>query len=160
MAFSLPRLQRTVAIVAGSMPSVAFQRWWQGVVEAIEAQEAAQDETLTAIEAAQADIVATQGDLAATQAALTATQADLTTALADIAGIQGDLTGFVAKDQTPAWGAPSGLLSRAAYAAYAGQVVSNPPTQSEMQALDNAVRNLSQVVVGLITDLKANGVLT
>jgi hypothetical protein len=51
------------------------------------------------------------------------------------------------------WGSPSGTLSRAAYAAYAGQTVSNPPTQGEMQALDDAVKLLSRTVAALLTDL-------
>lgn len=50
------------------------------------------------------------------------------------------------------WGSPSGTLSRAAYAAYAGQVVSNPPTQAEMQALDDAVKLLSRTVAAMLTD--------
>jgi len=53
------------------------------------------------------------------------------------------------------WGSPSGTLSRAAYASYAGQTVSNPPTQAQMQALDDAVKALSQRVAALLTDLHA-----
>lgn len=50
------------------------------------------------------------------------------------------------------WGSPSGTLSRSAYASYAGQTVSNPPTQGEVQALDDAVKLLSQTVAALLTD--------
>ena len=50
--------------------------------------------------------------------------------------------------------------SRTALASYAGQTVSNPPTQAEVQAIDDAVRDMSQRVVALINDMKANGVLT
>ncbi|MBP2160251.1 MULTISPECIES: glycosyl hydrolase family 28-related protein [Asticcacaulis] len=53
------------------------------------------------------------------------------------------------------WGAPSGTLSRAAYAAYAGKTYTAAPTQSDMQDLDNAVKLLSQTVAALVTDLKA-----
>lgn len=72
---------------------------------------------------------------------------------------QGD-TRYVRQDIGSAWTAATGTISRAAYASYAGQTVTNPPTQAEMQALDDAVKAMSQAVVGLITDLKANGVLT
>ncbi|CAA3004849.1 Hypothetical predicted protein, partial [Olea europaea subsp. europaea] len=51
------------------------------------------------------------------------------------------------------WGAPSGTLNRAAYSSYAGQTVSNPPTQAQMQALDDAVALLSKTVAALLTDL-------
>lgn len=67
---------------------------------------------------------------------------------------------YVRQDIGAAWSAPTGTLSRSAYASYAGQTVSNPPTQAEMQALDDAVKALSRAVVGLITDLRANGALT
>lgn len=50
------------------------------------------------------------------------------------------------------WGAASGTLSRATYASYAGQVVSNPPTQAEMQILDDAVKLLSRTVAAMLTD--------
>jgi hypothetical protein len=57
------------------------------------------------------------------------------------------------------WGAASGTLSRGAYASYAGQVVSNPPTQAETQALDDAVKLLSKTVAALITDLTTQKLL-
>lgn len=51
------------------------------------------------------------------------------------------------------WGTPSGTLTRTTFASYAGQTVSNPPTQAEMQALDNATRDNSRRLAALITDL-------
>jgi hypothetical protein len=57
------------------------------------------------------------------------------------------------------WGAASGTLSRAAYASYAGQTVSNPPTQGEMQTLDDAVKLLSQTVAALISDLRTQKII-
>jgi len=57
------------------------------------------------------------------------------------------------------WGAASGTLSRAAYAAYAGQVISNPPTQAEVQALDDAVKLLSQTVAALLADLRTQKII-
>lgn len=68
-------------------------------------------------------------------------------------------TGFVPQGATATWGAPTGTVSRTALAAYAGQTVSNPPTQAEVQALDDAVKALSQHVVALITDLRTIGAL-
>lgn len=67
---------------------------------------------------------------------------------------------FVRQDQGAAWTAASGTESRAAYASYAAAVISNPPTQAEVQAVANALQAASQALVALITDGKANGVLT
>lgn len=66
----------------------------------------------------------------------------------------------VEKDQGPAWTDATGTPARTALASYAGQTVSNPPTQAEVQALDNAAKAISQHVVAIINDLKANGALT
>lgn len=44
MALNLPRLPRMTPLTdPGGGPSVAFQNWWQNVVEALESQETAQD---------------------------------------------------------------------------------------------------------------------
>lgn len=68
---------------------------------------------------------------------------------------------FVEKDAgVDAWSAATGTESRAALASYAGQTISDPPTQAEVQALDNAVVALSRRVVALINDLRANGGIT
>jgi hypothetical protein len=67
---------------------------------------------------------------------------------------------LVRQDQGAAWTAATGTASRAALASYAGQTVSATPTQAEVQAIDDAVKAISQAVVALITDCKANGVLT
>lgn len=67
---------------------------------------------------------------------------------------------YVRQDQSPAWATPTGTLSRAGFAAYAGQTVSNPPTQAQMQALDDAMKAHSQALAALITDLRAIGALT
>lgn len=66
MTFRLPRFERTIELVGkDGRPSVAFHRWWQSTITAIEAQEASQDALLAAIQQAQADIIAAQEDLAA-----------------------------------------------------------------------------------------------
>lgn len=64
------------------------------------------------------------------------------------------ISDFLSVNNTQIYGAVSGAVSRAPYATYAGQTVSNPPTQAEMQALDDAVVALSTLVGALVTDLK------
>lgn len=70
------------------------------------------------------------------------------------------LAPFVRQDQGAAWSAATGTEARTALASYAGQVVSNPPTQAEMQALDDAVKAMSQALVAAINDLRGNGSFT
>lgn len=109
-------------------------------------------DTQNALEAAQQDIDANADDIAtlvANDVALDA-RIDAYDALAP----------FVRQDQTAAWGAATGTEARTALASYAGQVVSNPPTQAEVQALDDAVKALSQRVVALINDLRTINALT
>lgn len=53
------------------------------------------------------------------------------------------------------WGTPSGTLARTTFASYAGQTISNPPTQAEVQALDDAVVIVSRRLAALVTDLLA-----
>jgi hypothetical protein len=53
------------------------------------------------------------------------------------------------------WGTPSGTLARTTFASYAGQTISNPPTQAEVQALDDAVVIVSRRLAALITDILA-----
>jgi hypothetical protein len=140
MALKLPRLPRNVAITeAMGAVTIQFQRWWQSVVEALERQEQTQDQLI---------------------ADLTTTQDNLTDLITDITGLQTDLTGFVQKDQTPAWADPTGTLTRTTFAAYAGQTVSSPPTQAEVQAIDNALKANSERLAALIKDLRDNGALT
>jgi hypothetical protein len=67
---------------------------------------------------------------------------------------------YVEQDQTTAWADATGTVSRATFVAYAGQTVSNPPTQAEVQAIDDHVRLLSQRVAGLVNDLRSIGALT
>lgn len=70
-----------------------------------------------------------------------------------------DVASTVVGGEGAAWAAATGTEDRTALAAYAGQVVSNPPTQAEVQALDNAVVALSRHVVAAINDLRANRAL-
>ena len=94
----------------------------------------------------------TRSSTAGTRLAAAANDARLTTDSAEATGLK-----WIAA--STGWGAASGTLSRAAYASYAGQTVSNPPTQAEMQALDDAVKLLSRTVVALVTDLTTQKVI-
>jgi hypothetical protein len=57
------------------------------------------------------------------------------------------------------WGTPTGALDRTALAAYAGQTVSALYVQAEIQAIDNAVKKVSQQLAALITDKLTKGEL-
>lgn len=118
------------------------------LVDIIETQ-AAQTDQLTAIDGA-VDAL----EEAAEDAALSLTSLD---ARIDAFEVLGPL---VEQDVGAAWSAATGTEARTALASYAGQVISNPPTQVEVQALDDAVKAISQHLVAFINDAKANGVLT
>lgn len=99
-----------------------------------------------------ATVVALDGSVAAVETAVLALDAriDAYDALAP----------FVRQDQTTPWVNSSGTGSRATFATYGGQTVSNPPTQAEVQAIDDHVKVLSQRLGQLINDLRAVNVLT
>lgn len=61
---------------------------------------------------------------------------------------------FLSNFNTSVYGAPSGTLARTTFATYAGQNVSNPPTEAEVQAIDDALVIVSQRLGALITDLR------
>lgn len=65
-----------------------------------------------------------------------------------------DLNTFVSDANTQLYGAATGTVARTAFATYAGQAISNPPTQAEVQALDDAVVIVSQRLGALINDLR------
>lgn len=163
----LARLQRQKAYFEREgYPTAQMQIHWQKTMEAIEAAFASLNATVI-------DLAATQEAQAATQTELAATQAELATAVADIAAtqaalvtVQDEVTGLqttvldaVLKDQTAAWETPTGTFARTTFASYAGQTISAVPTQAEVQAIDDAVKGLSQRLAALIGDLRGNGVL-
>ena len=57
------------------------------------------------------------------------------------------------------WVAPTGTASRATFASYAGQTVSDPPTQAEVQAIDDHLKVLSETLKALIDDLTTHGLI-
>lgn len=67
---------------------------------------------------------------------------------------------YVAADVGAAWTAASGTASRATFATYTAPVISNPPTQAEVQAIADAVQALSQRMKAIVDDLIANRALT
>lgn len=67
---------------------------------------------------------------------------------------------YVMQDVGAAWAAPTGTAARTTFATFAGQTISNPPTQAEVQAIDDHVKLLSERVKALVDDLQANGTLT
>lgn len=146
MTFRLPRLPRDVTITEGTgRAALVFQRWWQSVVEKIEA-------AISAIEGNAADIAAATGDIASAAVSLASldSRIDAYDALAP----------FVRADKTPAWVNPTGTLARTTYAAATAFTVSNPPTQAEVQAIAAHVVILSQRLAAALTDLRANDTLT
>lgn len=70
------------------------------------------------------------------------------------------LAPFVEQDVGAAWAAASGTASRATFATFAGQTITNPPTQAEVEAIDDHLVILSQRLKALIDDLTSNGALT
>lgn len=64
------------------------------------------------------------------------------------------LNTFLSTANTQPYGAISGGVSRSPYTIYSGQTISNPPTQAEVQALDDAVAATSALLGAIVTDLK------
>lgn len=82
-------------------------------------------------------------------------------ALSDGPGVDyNSTTGVIAVSPAGAYGTPTGTLSRASFATYSAPVISNPPTQAEVQAVADALQVVSRTLAALITDLEANGNLT
>lgn len=169
MALNLPRLQRTIAMVSPSTgtPSITFHIWFdafgkaiEGAVDGLAAAVLDVETTQTELAATQAELAATQADLATTVSDLAATQAALVTVQDDVTGLQTTVLDAVLKDQTAAWATPTGTFARTTFASYAGQTISAVPTQAEVQAIDDAVKGISQRLAALISDLRGNGVLT
>jgi hypothetical protein len=59
--------------------------------------------------------------------------------------------------QKSGWTVPTGTADRTTFATFAGQTITSPPTQAEVQAIDDHVVILSQHYKALIDDLHATG---
>lgn len=66
---------------------------------------------------------------------------------------------YVRQSQTVTWAVPTGTGSRTAYAEYVPPTISTVPTQAEVQAVADALGDLSRHMVALISDLQAINVL-
>lgn len=150
----LPNLPREQASWA------RLQGWWQVITDQLTRAVRAQNEAITEIADAQAAATAAQIAANAAQDDAIAAQADATQAIADALAAATTAATAVQQDQGPAWAAATGTAARTTFATYAGQTVSNPPTQAEMQAIDDHVKLLSQRMKALVDDLKGNGALT
>ena len=63
---------------------------------------------------------------------------------------------FVRTVATSLWSNPTGVAERSTFATYTAPVISNPPTQAEVQDVANAVQVMSRHLKALIDDLKAS----
>lgn len=136
--------------------------------EQLEATQLAQANTTTVLTETIADVVAAQ-------AAADTAQGTADTANASLANVNAAATysatgidlvsGAAYKINTiqvmgpriTGWGAPSGTLTRTTFAAYAGQTVSNPPTQAQVQAIDDHLKIVSERLAALVTDQITQG---
>lgn len=57
------------------------------------------------------------------------------------------------------WAAPTGTATRTTFATYAGQDVTDPPTETEVQNIDDHVKILSERLKALIDDLTSHGLI-
>ena len=90
-------------------------------------------------------------------ARLDTAETDIDTAQSDITALQSDK---VDKDVGASWAAPTGTASRSTFATYSAPIISNPPTQAEVQNIANAVQINSQRLKAMIDDLRSNHALT
>lgn len=61
-----------------------------------------------------------------------------------------DVTGKVDKNTSTGWTALTGTGQKGGFATYTAPVISNPPTQAEVQAIANAVQNASRAMKAMI----------
>lgn len=57
------------------------------------------------------------------------------------------------------WAAPTGTATRSTFATYAGQDITDPPTETEVQNIDDHVKMLSERLKALIDDLTSHGLI-
>lgn len=141
---SVPSIQQIIPIVepGSGIPTAQFVTWWNSLVK----------QSLAGLDS-------TTGLVEQTGASSFAKRAIGTASAVSIPTFQQCEDRYVAQKATTAWATPTGTFDRTTFAAYAGQTVSNPPTQAQVQAIDDAVKLISQHLAALISDLRANGVL-
>lgn len=61
--------------------------------------------------------------------------------------------------QDTGWTAATGASAKGAYAVYGGTIISNPPTQAQVQAVDAAVVAASKRIVALEAALRNGGLI-
>jgi hypothetical protein len=115
---------------------------------------------------AQQELMAAQEDIVTNADAIDLANTDITAANVAINALDARIDAydaldpFVRQDQTAAWADPTGTLARTTFAAYAGQTVTNPPTQAEVQAIDDHLKVISQRFAAAITDLRTINAFT
>jgi uncharacterized protein DUF3359 len=157
----LPRLDGLTRLVdQAGVATVVFSQWWNSVATQIEnaingATQAINDAATaqSSADTAQgtADGAQSSADNAQTAADNAQTTADSALALASTA---------VQQNVGPSWTDATGTASRTAYSTYSAPVISNPPTQAEVQAIADALAVLSPHFTAVVNDLKGNGALT
>ena len=95
----------------------------------------------------------TKGDLLAASAATTLSKLAAAANGARLTTDSTQTTGLIWTAASTGWSNATGTAARTALASYAGQTVSNPPTQAEVQQIDDAVKAISQHLVALLNDL-------
>lgn len=130
-----------------------FQRFWNSAMALIENNVNGIQDALDAATTAQGTADGATTDAATAQATATA-------AATAAAAANSNANTRVLKSAGPAWANATGTALRTALAAYTGQTVSNPPTQAQVQQIDDALVVLSGHVVAIINDLKSNQSLT
>lgn len=167
---NLPLLPFTPIVDPSGSPTVQLQQYWQQFIQAILENI---DNVQSAID--QAVAAQTDADLAQDQA-LAATQASLdaiaqavdaqTAAAAAQSTANGKLdqtaadARYVRQDQTTAWTTPTGAFSRAGFVSYASPGAAVAYDQTQIDALMTAVQSGQRALAALVSDLKANNVLT
>lgn len=151
-----------------------FERIWDAAMTFIEtaitdilAAQAAATAAQTSANTAQATATAAQAAAATAQSEVDLVEIDVAAAEANIATLTSDLAaltttvaGKVAKDQTAFWGAPAGTLARSGVTAFVGFTPSAAYSSGEMQTVITGLEQTAQRLAALITDLRANDVLT
>jgi hypothetical protein len=157
----LPTIQQGQALVDNQLrPAQWFVRMINDALGSIEDSINGVVQALAAAAAAQSAAGAAQGDASGAQATADTALANAGTAQST-ANAANTLAGTkVTKDAGATFGAVTGTINRAGYTVYTAPVISNPPTQAEVQAIANALAVLSANHGAAITDLRANHALT